>query len=239
MRVVALNGSARADRGVTGRLLAALTQGLAAGDAVVETVAVAAKNIAPCRACLTCMHATPGRCAQDDDMSGIYPLLQAADMLVVATPVYTDSMTAQLKAVMDRTICAMQPFLMTDAAGRTRHPLTWRLPPWFVLLATSGFPEPATFEPLKLTLRAQAANFGSRLVAEFCLPGSLALQMEPGLLEGHLGLLSQAGEELARQGGVNPWLAARINRPAFSVDEFRRVAARYEAWCRKKLAPAP
>ena len=42
-------------------------------------------------------------CALKDDMQGLYPLLREAEGYVFASPVYNGGVTAQLKAVMDRT----------------------------------------------------------------------------------------------------------------------------------------
>jgi NAD(P)H-dependent FMN reductase len=235
MNVLALNGSARAKKGLTARLLSALVQGLAQGGAEVQAREVARLKVSPCLACLRCMLATPGVCAQDDDMQELYPLLKAADLLVLATPVYTDNMSAQLKAVIDRCVSSMQPFLVRAPDGRTRHPLTWPMPRRALLLSTSSFPEPVTFAPLIATFRAQVANFHGRSLGELCIPGSLALQMRPQVLEGHLGLLTQAGEQLARQGAIGPALLAAINRPPLSLDEYWDICRDYEEACRKRL----
>jgi hypothetical protein len=88
------------------------------------------------------------------------------------------------------------------------------------------------------TVRAQAVNFGGQCVAELCVPGAIALQMEPVALEPHLELITQAGRELAAQGQVNPVTLAAVNRPPLSVDRYGQLAARYEAWCQKQHAKA-
>jgi len=236
MRALVLYGSARGDRGVTGRLGKALIQGLEQGGASVETVVIKDLEIKPCIACLSCMHRHPGRCAQRDGMDTIYPLLQEADLLVLASPVYTDSMSAQLKAVMDRCICAMQPFLVRDGQGRVRHPAVWDMPAKVVLVSTCSFPEYENFAPLIAAVRARAANFDGQCLAELCVPGSLALQMAPEVLDPHLALITQAGRDLAQEGRVRLVTLAAIQRPPLSVDRFLELAGRYEDWCRKQHA---
>ena len=235
MKVLALTGGARGGKGVTGRLLAALTEGLDQGGAEVDVRDAARLNVSPCRACLKCMLKTPGVCVQDDDMQLVYPALKSADMLVLAAPVYTDGPPAQLKAVIDRCICAMQPFLIRDAEGRVRHPANWSMPGKMVLVSTCGFPEPATFDPLIASFRAQAANFMSRPLAELCIPGSIALQMEPDRLEPHLALLSRAGLHLARGEELPADLVKEINDPPLSVDQYLEIGRRYEEVCRRRL----
>ncbi len=51
--------------------------------------------------CNTCFK-TNGICAQKDDMAIIYEKMNLTDMLVIASPVYFYSISAQLKAAIDR-----------------------------------------------------------------------------------------------------------------------------------------
>jgi multimeric flavodoxin WrbA len=236
MKVIALNGSARGKKGVTWKLLESLLKGLSEGGATVNDIQLMEMNISYCRACLTCMHKTPGQCAQRDDMDQIYPLLKESDLFVMGTPVYTDNMSAQMKTVMDRCICGMDPFLRVDAANRVRHPYRWAMPSKFFLVSTSGFPEAETFQPLIMTFRAQAANFGCESIGEICIPGSLALQMAPQLLEPCLDKIQGAGKMLALHGKVEPTLLEDIHSLILTGEQYREISAKYEAWARKSRA---
>lgn len=238
MKVIALNGSSRGKKGVTWRLLDPLLKGLSEGGAVVKEFQLKELNISPCRACLTCMHKTPGLCAQRDDMDQIYPSLKESDLFVMGTPVYTDNMSAQMKTVTDRCICAMDPFLRTDPSNRVRHPYSWKLPSNFLLVSTSGFPETESFQPLIMTFRAQAANFGCESIGEICIPGSIALQMAPQLLDPRLEMIQRAGKMLALQGKIEPSLLTEMNRPLVSAEQYLEIAAKYEAWARKSRGEA-
>ena len=66
-----------------------------------EVIDVAAKKIAPCRACQYCF-THGGNCAIDDEMTGVRESLKRADMVVFASPVYWFDISAQLKLVIDR-----------------------------------------------------------------------------------------------------------------------------------------
>ena len=57
-------------------------------------------NIRPCIGCYTCYNY--GYCPIDDDMPWIIRALESASIVVVCTPVYTSTVPAGLKAVMDR-----------------------------------------------------------------------------------------------------------------------------------------
>ena len=236
MEVLILNGSARGQKGVTGRLLKSFVEGLIDGNAGVTEFNVHNLDISPCTACLSCMHKTQGECAVKDDMEEIYKEMKRSDVMVLATPVYTDNMTAQLKKVIDRSICGMQGFLTKDRFGRVRHLYSWRMPAKFMLISTSGFPEMETFEPLIATYRAQTLNFGSEAVAEICVPGSIAIQMEPDKLNRHVELIKEAGKEMATKGSISPGILKELNTPPFTVEGYLAAAAKYESWCRKKLS---
>jgi hypothetical protein len=168
-------------------------------------------------------------------MEQIYERLKVSELLVLGTPVYTDNMTAQIKAVMDRSVCSIQPFLMKDRTGRVRHPRWWRMPPKFLLVATSGFPESETFDPLITTVKAQAANMTAELIGWVCVPGSIALQVDPSKMAHHLELLSRLGDVIARTGEADRELLDALNVPPVTVEEYLAIATSYEAWCRRKL----
>lgn len=58
-------------------------------------------DIQPCDACGSCWKT--GKCKIDDDMQTIYEHLLAADAVILGTPVYFVNVSAQAKAVIDRT----------------------------------------------------------------------------------------------------------------------------------------
>jgi multimeric flavodoxin WrbA len=59
------------------------------------------KKVAPCDACGAC-HKT-GACAINDDMQELYKLMDKADAIIFVSPVYFGNVSAQAKAIMDRT----------------------------------------------------------------------------------------------------------------------------------------
>ena len=69
----------------------------------VEKLVTSEKNIAYCTGCYYC-RSSGGVCAIKDDMQEILAKIIKADVIVLATPVYFYSVTAQLKTVIDRTV---------------------------------------------------------------------------------------------------------------------------------------
>ena len=100
MKIVVLQGSPNRN-GSTAILVDEFTRGARQAGHAVERIDVAHEDVHPCRGCVACGYgARP--CVQRDGMGRILDSVLAADMLVLATPLYYYDMTAQLKAVIDR-----------------------------------------------------------------------------------------------------------------------------------------
>ncbi|OIQ50133.1 Iron-sulfur flavoprotein [Pseudodesulfovibrio hydrargyri] len=74
-----------------------------------EKIRLAERHINYCTGCCTCV-GKPGRCVQKDDMNAIYEQILAADVLVLASPVYFRSFNGQMKTFMDR-VCPIYPLI--------------------------------------------------------------------------------------------------------------------------------
>ncbi len=73
-------------------------------------------NVLPCTDCGVCKKTK--ECPLDDDMQAIYQKLETADALIVTSPVFFGSLTAQLKALFDRTILLRRNgFLLKGKVG--------------------------------------------------------------------------------------------------------------------------
>lgn len=68
----------------------------------VEKIFLRDKEINYCLACDVCKN-NGGDCDQDDDMAEVLDKMTAADVIVMATPVYFYTMDAQMKTLIDRT----------------------------------------------------------------------------------------------------------------------------------------
>ena len=97
------------------------------------------------------------RCVIDDDMAEVYELIDAADELVVVSPVYFAGAPAQLKALLDR----LQPYYFTDLRTRPKRPA--------VIHVVGAGGDPHGFEPLIGTVRSalSVAGFAVELVLDW------------------------------------------------------------------------
>lgn len=83
-------------------LAAAFAEGAQSAGHAVETIALKGKKIHFCTACYACQKV--GHCVASDDAAAIISKIQAADIVVFATPIYFYEMSGQLKTLLDRTV---------------------------------------------------------------------------------------------------------------------------------------
>lgn len=77
-------------------------EGIIAANGAYEMFYLHGMNIKPCQACDYCKKDDKRQCIINDDMHLIYTKLGEADTLLIASPIYMFSVTAQLKLFMDR-----------------------------------------------------------------------------------------------------------------------------------------
>ena len=153
--VLILQGSPRPD-GACAVLARWAAEAARSVDRPAEVVFVHDLEIRPCIGCYQCYNA--GECTFDDDMTALIPSIRAAAVLVVCSPVYTNTVPAGLKALIDRTqalhartaLAGMRP--PTDRAG--------------VLLASAGRRGAENFDCVRGVVRPFMANIGIRLCSE-------------------------------------------------------------------------
>lgn len=75
-------------------------KGAAESGHTVEKLRLAEKRLAPCAACYGCLRS--GICVKKDALPEVREKMLAADVIVLATPVYFYSMAAQIKLLIDR-----------------------------------------------------------------------------------------------------------------------------------------
>ncbi len=235
MKALFLHGSARGEKSVTLKLMKSLSKGMSKAGLQTTIINIKELAVSPCRACLYCMHNNPGICIQKDDMEVIYAELKQSQIVVFGSPVYLDGLTAQLKTVIDRMVCCMEPFLITDKEGFTRHSFSWQMPKESILISTCGFPEYETFKPMADYFKALSKNLNFRLLAQFCVPGSIAIQMKPEILNYKLELIESAGHQYGKNELIDEKPVDKINEPLFNKEEYFELARLYENWCREKL----
>lgn len=212
MKILAFNSSPRGrDESKTEWVLQSFLEGARQAGAETETLYLRNYRIGHCLGCFGCWFKTPGRCIQEDDMTGeLYERFLAADVAVLASPLYHFNLNARMKAFIERTLPMILPEFV-DRGARTGHPLRVPHIPRIVALSVCAFPEPENFQALSLNLRM---IFGEHLIAEIYRHSSEFMQA-PELASPVAKVLAaagRAGEELVRLGRVEPDTQAALSR---------------------------
>ena len=118
MKVLGIVGSPRKGGNTEIMVEEALAAAREAG-AETEIVLVADKKIEGCDSCRTCFETD--KCKIKDDMQPLYEQMEAADAIILGTPVYFHNVSAQLKAIMDRTFVLL---IKTRLKGKVAAPIT-------------------------------------------------------------------------------------------------------------------
>ena len=99
--VMIVIGSPR-KRGNSSILAKQVASGAEDAGAKVELFFLHNMNIKPCSACEGCRKKRATGCVIRDDMQKLYPKMRAADAIVIASPIYWFTVSAQTKLFMDR-----------------------------------------------------------------------------------------------------------------------------------------
>lgn len=100
MKIIGIIGSPRGLKGSTGKLMLETLKAAVAEGAEAETISIPGGTVRPCAACDTCHKI--GVCPQKDDFELIKKKIMDSDAVVLASPNYIRSVSAQLKAFFDR-----------------------------------------------------------------------------------------------------------------------------------------
>lgn len=102
MKILGIVGSPHRRMGNTYKLVSLVMEEAERLGAETETVVLSDLKIGYCQGCGKCL--SEGRCPQDDDMEGLVEKIFAADGIILASPTYIFSVTAQMKTFLDRCV---------------------------------------------------------------------------------------------------------------------------------------
>jgi multimeric flavodoxin WrbA len=215
MNVLAFNASPMMDKGNTALILDPFLEGMREAGAEVELYYTKKLKVNPCHGEFNCWVKTPGKCYQKDDMEQLVPALRAADVWVLATPVFVDGMTGPLKSLLDRMIPLLQPFVeLRD--GHCRHPLgEGSKKGKIALVSNCGFWEMDNFDPLLVHLEAICRNSDRDFAGALLRPHGPALRvmLKRGFpVKDVLEAAKEAGRQLVQDGEMAAQTLGTVSR---------------------------
>lgn len=215
MNILAVNGSPKGKSGNTEQLLQSFLRGARSAGADVEVVYLKEKKIKHCIGCVSCWLKTPGICVHQDDMAELLEKSRQADVIVMATPLYKDTVSGLMKDFMDRSNPLLLPYIIKDG-NNYFHPKRYEneTPKKMVLISNCGFPERRFFFGMEETFRLQCSSHGDQPVGFiFCSCGEMLTQPQAQEhIQWYLSACEGAGREVVEQGGISSKTQAVLNR---------------------------
>jgi len=191
LKVLGIAGSPRRE-GNTDLLLAEVMKGAASRGAEVKTIVLNNLKITPCQHCDACLEA--GNCKVEDDMQMIYKELETVDRIVLASPIQFMTVTAQMKAMIDRcqALWARKYVLKIPPLGSERDRKG-------LFISVGGRKVANLFEPALATVRALFNTLDITYAGDLLFHGI----DEKGAIARHPDALPQAfraGQKLIEEG---------------------------------------
>ncbi|MFW6080896.1 MAG: flavodoxin family protein [Desulfosalsimonas sp.] len=207
------------------------SRGCQKAGAETEIINLREKKINHCQGCFQCWTKTPGRCIHDDDVADIIKTVDAADLVVYASPLYHFGIISLLKKYIERTLPTIEPFLVKRYDGQTTHPprKDYKNRQYAVIIGVCGFPEVSHFGAFSANFHYLAnagGDHGINIVAEIYRPLSEILG-NPFLREENdrvLAAVEKAGCELIEKGYVEPSLIDEIAEVRLDKDEIYKMS---------------
>jgi len=158
LKILGINASPRGSKSQTLRLVRAALDGARESGAETELVDLCQLDIEYCNACATCF--AKGRCIFEDDFAELYQKILNVDGLILGSPNYFHTVTAQMKTMLDRMADAIHCQLLTGKYGCS--------------VATAGSPSyDEVTDYLNKILMGFGANVVGQVGASPRLPGTM------------------------------------------------------------------
>ncbi|MGQ9483599.1 MAG: flavodoxin family protein [Desulfosoma sp.] len=166
MRIVGIYGSPRAG-GNTDKMLNAFLEGAQQEGALVRQIYVRKLNLQGCLGCGGCDET--GQCVVKDDMQEVYPLLEAAHGIVLASPVYFYNLTGQVKLLIDRSQALFMKKSLHEKAQPISASAASKDGKKGFLLSAAATRGKRLFDCARLTFTYFMDALGGQMVGELCL----------------------------------------------------------------------
>ena len=220
--VFAINGSPKAEKGNTEKLLNPFLAGMIEAGARVDKYHVVRLNIKPCTGEFICWNVRPGTCHIKDDMQTLYPKLRKTDILVLATPVYIP-LPGEFQNFINRLCPLIEPKL-SFKQGRTRAIFRSDVKiSKLALVSTSGWWEIGNFQTVLRIAKELAADTSIEFAGALLRPHSGDLEANQEKAQEIYKAAKKAGFDLITKGKIKQTTLKIISQPLISEEEYRRA----------------
>ena len=239
MKVLAINSSPKTNKGNTALILTPFLDGMTQAGAAVELFYTKKLDINPCQGEANCWFKHPGRCFQEDDMSGLLPKIREANTLIFASPVYCDGINGPMKNLIDRIALPLMgtSYVLRDGHLRLSLPEGYK-PKRVVLVSSCGFWELDNFDPLIVYMKALCRNMASEFAGALLRPHSTLLMGMVAIgapIDDVFQSASEAGRQLVETGRMSRDTLQAVSRELLPREDYMEQVNQVVAQEQEKL----
>ena len=214
MKVIAINGSAKRQKGVTYDIYSRFIKGMEVAGATVNSIDLIDRNIQSCRACMDCWYTNPGKCFVHDEMDSIIKEMVHADLILLESPIYLHSASAQFKKFIERCMPINNRDFRIDDDGYFQHCTNYKIPP-LIVISSCGLPGNHNFEAIDMFFEKLAGGWDTQIVGKIYLSEAFLLKMEipelKVLKEDYYKRLIECAKEVVTTGHIEEKTQKHIN----------------------------
>ncbi len=219
IKVVAVNGSPRKEKGSTAKILSPFLEGMRRAGASVDLFYAKDLAVRPCEGEFYCWFKKPGTCHIRDGMQQMYPRLREANILVLATPVHVP-LPGEMQNFVNRIVPLMNPTMRREG-GRTRAQFRDDVKIGKIALVSScAWWEKANFDTVVRIARELASDVNVEFAGALLRPHSSLLVEGGEKTERILRAAEQAGYVLIKEGRIPEDLVKIVGQPLVSYERF-------------------
>ncbi len=243
--VLAVNGSPRAERGITNLVLQRFLAGCRAAGATTETLQLARMRIEPCEGELGCFFNQRQVCEvhRDDDGDDAVRKFAAADRIVLASPLHVYGISSNLQRFMERLIVMGKPDLAIND-GIWTHPGFGgdRQHRPSAVVGVCAFPGVHNFVLFREIMQTLQKVYWLQPSGNVLVPMSRDLSVlhpqhpRSSELQRVLAAAEKAGAEFVAEGAVRPETEEEVSRPTAPVEVLVEAFEGYFAELRRRRA---
>jgi multimeric flavodoxin WrbA len=219
-KVLAINGSARMEKGYTKKLLNAFLEGMKEADAAIDLVYAKRLKIRPCLGDFQCWYEKVGECIQTDDMQDLYVKLRGADILVLAIPVYLP-LPGEMQNLLNRLMPIVEPILeYQDGRTHARFHDNVRISK-IVAVTVGGWWERENSDTVVRIVEDIARDVGVEYSGALRRPHAFLMNEKEDQAKDILDAAKSAGSQLVREGKMSADTLERVSQPLISEEDLR------------------
>jgi multimeric flavodoxin WrbA len=239
VKIFALNGSFRGERGVTFKLLHSIGEGVEKAGGIWSVENLSELKIESCRACNHCQTTKTYKCILDakDNVKDVFGKMIDADMIIYASPVYLFGVSSLIKRLIERIhACAPVGNILLTKSGLFFHATNRLLSGKpFVSLIVCDNVENLTVENAKEYFRIFGRFMDAPHVAHLERRGAAAWMTALGEKDTMAGKRAQEildmyvriGEELVLKGSISGEAKKKAERPFIKIPLPVRIARHF------------